>query len=116
MHIGAYLFIIIVDVLSTVFPYDNLREQEIIQICNLTIYTFSNLILGLIVNQLATKILEIMVYSESLARSLMTATMNQSTRGYIKNTLEILPTSSTYDVAILGILFKRPTGPPIITI
>ena len=51
MHIVAYLVIIIVDVLSYgAYDKNGLRAYEIINICNLAVYSVCNVIFGVIVN------------------------------------------------------------------
>jgi len=62
LHILAYVLVIIVNILllkDSVSRFLNLVliQFEISCICSLVIYFFCNLILGLIVNQLVTKIL-----------------------------------------------------------
>jgi len=50
MHIVAYLFIIIIDFLTTYIPLADLRAAEIAIICNIAVYSVCNTIFGLIVN------------------------------------------------------------------
>jgi len=66
LHIVAYLVIIISNVLTTVIPKTNLRTYGITIICNQAVFSVCEVIFGLIINQLATKILAINAYSKSL--------------------------------------------------
>jgi len=50
MHVIAYVLIIILDFLLTFVPYADLKELEILVICNIAVYSFCNVIFGLIVN------------------------------------------------------------------
>ncbi len=57
MHIVAYLFIVVVNVLQIMVYYDiSLRAYLIAEICSLVVYFVCTLIFGLIVNTIATKI------------------------------------------------------------
>lgn len=91
MHIIAYLLIIIVDIITSLLALgkNNLREFEISQICNLAVYSLCNLLFGVIVYQLANKILAINAFSESSGSSLIAATETtvklNLTRKSIKN-------------------------------
>jgi len=59
MHIVAYLFLIIVDIIQNVIAVNQnygYKAYEISTICNLVIYFVCTLIFGLIVNTIVTKI------------------------------------------------------------
>ncbi len=58
MHIVAYLFIIVVNAVQTVYTVRvDFRKYEISTICGFVVYFVCTLIFGLIVNQIVTKIL-----------------------------------------------------------
>jgi hypothetical protein len=58
LHIVAYLFIIVVNIVqSPAYFKDSLRAYEIMTICSLVVYFFCTLIFGLIVNTIVTKII-----------------------------------------------------------
>jgi len=84
MHIIAYLLIIFVNVQTTVIHAPHWRKFEIAWICNFAVQSVCSVIFCLIVHQLATKILAITAYSDSLTRSLVneaasTDQVNQTT-------------------------------------
>ena len=73
VHFVAYLVIILADVATTI-PVTDLRSFEISEICNIAFIFVDNVIFGLIINQLASKILAITANTtKTLAHSLMDA-------------------------------------------
>ena len=50
MNIFAYLLIIIMDALYSVIPIADFRAYEILNICEIAVYSVCNTIFGLIVN------------------------------------------------------------------
>ena len=74
VHFFDYFVIIVSDVVTTLNPANDLRAYVIIESCNLAVISVDNLIFGLIISQLATKVLAITANStQTLARSLMDA-------------------------------------------
>lgn len=73
MHISAYLFIIITDLLSSFYRPNRLKDSLIVGICSNFVYSVCLVIFGLIVNSLATKIFAITAHLESLDCSLIEA-------------------------------------------
>jgi hypothetical protein len=72
MHIVAYLFIIVANILQYILYYHNsIRAYEISMIFNLVIYFVCTLIFGLIVHTIVTKIENATNFAESDNSSLM---------------------------------------------
>ena len=72
MHIFAYLFLVIANAIEYVTYFkDGLKAYEISVICNLVVYSICTLIFGIIVNQIATKLMAITEQSETVNRPLM---------------------------------------------
>jgi len=74
IHFADYLLVIIVNVFTVAYPASDLKAREISYIFEIAIQSGCNVVFGLIINQLATKIIAITTNpTQTLASSLIDA-------------------------------------------
>jgi len=128
MHIVFYLAIIIIDLIRSCIPTDtHVEAAAICDIIRLAVYSVCSVIFGMIVNSLSTKILAITanlkhtkppsLMSEEAATNLVyegTGRIDTALESFDEQAYNCLNSSQKlFDTAVIDLLFKKPTGPPI---